>query len=397
MENNRWQPLGEAAQADSEGTRASLTYWQDVWHRFVSNKLALVGLVLITIITLFSIFGPMFTSVSYSDQNLELGNIPPIVKATKLSEDQYVFVQEGLYSLVSMSEDGHIIGLLKPVKNDTVNRQKIYDVEGMEVLLDYSKAKKGTAQTEDGKKYELVVDGQKIDLTQGKSMWNKTYPFGTDKLGRDVFVRTMHGGRISLLVGIVSAIITMIVGVAYGGISGYEGGGVDNVMMRIVDLINSIPLMLIVILLMVVTGKNNVGIVITTIGLVYWLPMARQVRGQVMSLKTQEFVLAARALGASKSRIIFRHLIPNAMGPIVISMMMSIPQAIFTESFLSFVGLGVAAPNASWGTLANDALGGIRSYPYLLIIPSIAIALTMFAFNFVGDGLRDALDPKQRQ
>jgi len=168
-------------------------------------------------------------------------------------------------------------------------------------------------------------------------------------------------------------------------------------MMRIVDLLTSIPLTLLVILITVIVDSTGVITIIVTIGMIYWVDMARQVRGQVLSLKEQEFVLAARTLGASAPRIIFKHLIPNALGPIVVTMMMSIPSAIFTESFLSFIGLGVSIPMASWGSLANDALGGIRSYPYLLIVPSFTIAFTMFAFNFVGDGLRDALDPKQRK
>ena len=375
-----------------EQPRESLTYWKDVWRRFRKNKLALVGLCLIVLILLLALVGQVMSSHSYSDQNLALGNIPPILRVTDLGQGSKIYVQESLYQIIRVTDKGEVLGPAALLKNDTIGRRKVFEVDGNEVTLDYSMAREAGST----KKYELYLNGSKV-MGGSKTVLNRSNLLGTDKLGRDVLARTLYGGRISLLVGIVSALITMLVGVAYGGVSGYEGGTVDNVMMRIVDLLNSIPLMLIVILLMVVTNRSDVGIVILTISLVYWLPMARQVRGQVMSLKEQEFVLAAKALGAPKSRIIFRHLIPNAMGPIVVSMMMSIPQAIFTESFLSFVGLGVAAPAASWGTLANDALGGIRSYPYLLIVPSVAIALTMFAFNFVGDGLRDALDPRQRQ
>lgn len=389
---NLWEFVDRSGAGAGEQPRESLTYWKDVWRRFRKNKLALVGLCLIVLILLLALVGPVLSSHSYSDQNLALGNIPPILRVTDLGQGSKIYVQESLYQIIRVTDKGEVLGPAALLKNDTIGRRKVFEVDGNEVTLDYSMAREaGSAQ-----KYELYLNGSKV--TGGsKTVLNRSNLLGTDKLGRDVLARTLYGGRISLLVGIVSALITMLVGVAYGGVSGYEGGTVDNVMMRIVDLLNSIPLMLIVILLMVVTNRSDVGIVILTISLVYWLPMARQVRGQVMSLKEQEFVLAAKALGAPKSRIIFRHLIPNAMGPIVVSMMMSIPQAIFTESFLSFVGLGVAAPAASWGTLANDALGGIRSYPYLLIVPSVAIALTMFAFNFVGDGLRDALDPRQRQ
>ena len=389
---NLWEFVDRSGAGAGLQPRESLTYWKDVWRRFRKNKLALVGLCLIVLILLLALVGPVLSSHSYSDQNLALGNIPPILRVTDLGQGSKIYVQESLYQIIRVTDKGEVLGPAALLKNDTIGRRKVFEVDGNEVTLDYSMAREAGS----AKKYVLYLNGSKV--TGGsKTVLNRSNLLGTDKLGRDVLARTLYGGRISLLVGIVSALITMLVGVAYGGVSGYEGGTVDNVMMRIVDLLNSIPLMLIVILLMVVTNRSDVGIVILTISLVYWLPMARQVRGQVMSLKEQEFVLAAKALGAPKSRIIFRHLIPNAMGPIVVSMMMSIPQAIFTESFLSFVGLGVAAPAASWGTLANDALGGIRSYPYLLIVPSVAIALTMFAFNFVGDGLRDALDPRQRQ
>ncbi|PWM38908.1 MAG: ABC transporter permease [Clostridiales bacterium] len=389
---NLWEFVDRSGAGAGEQPRESLTYWKDVWRRFRKNKLALVGLCLIVLILLLALVGPVLSSHSYSDQNLALGNIPPILRVTDLGQGSKIYVQESLYQIIRVTDKGEVLGPAALLKNDTIGRRKVFEVDGNEVTLDYSMAREAGST----KKYELYLNGSKV-MGGSKTVLNRSNLLGTDKLGRDVLARTLYGGRISLLVGIVSALITMLVGVAYGGVSGYEGGTVDNVMMRIVDLLNSIPLMLIVILLMVVTNRSDVGIVILTISLVYWLPMARQVRGQVMSLKEQEFVLAAKALGAPKSRIIFRHLIPNAMGPIVVSMMMSIPQAIFTESFLSFVGLGVAAPAASWGTLANDALGGIRSYPYLLIVPSVAIALTMFAFNFVGDGLRDALDPRQRQ
>jgi len=185
-------------------------------------------------------------------------------------------------------------------------------------------------------------------------------------------------------------------GVVYGGISAFAGGWIDNLMMRFVDILRSIPRLLYVILLMVVFG-SGLKTVVLTIGLVYWLGMARIVRGQVLSLKNQEFVKAAKVMGASNRRILFRHLLPNAMGPIIVTTAMNIPAAIFTEAFLSFVGLGVSAPQASWGTLANNALGSLMTYPYLLFFPAIAISLTVLAFNFVGDGLRDSIDPRLRQ
>lgn len=225
---------------------------------------------------------------------------------------------------------------------------------------------------------------------------NGTHWFGTDNFGRDIFVRILYGARISLTVGYVASILNLTIGVLYGGIAGYFGGWVDNVMMRIIDILYSIPTMIYVILLMTVMGAGLKSIIIA-LAISYWVGMARIVRAQVLALKQQEFVLAARTLGASNTRILLRHLIPNSMGPIIVTLTLSIPSAIFTESFLSFIGLGVSAPMASWGTLTSEALQVYLIYPYQLFFPAGAICLTLFAFQLLGDGLRDALDPKMRK
>lgn len=219
--------------------------------------------------------------------------------------------------------------------------------------------------------------------------------FGTDKFGRDIFVRVMYGARISLSVGFAAAGINLVIGVVYGGLAGYLGGRVDLIMMRVVDMLYSIPSLLYIILIMLVFGSNMFSVLLG-ICISSWVGMARLVRTQVMSLKEQEFSLAAFVMGASRSRILFKHLIINSIGPIIVSLTMMVPSAIFQESFLGFVGIGISAPMSSWGTLANEARMVINSYPLQIVWPVLSICFTMLALNFLGDGLGEALDPKKR-
>ncbi|MGI6090553.1 MAG: ABC transporter permease [Saccharofermentanales bacterium] len=224
---------------------------------------------------------------------------------------------------------------------------------------------------------------------------NNTNVFGTDSLGRDLFVRCWEGARVSLFIAFIATIINVLIGVLYGGISGFFGGRVDLFMMRIVEIIYSVPDLLWVILLMVILGPGLKTIIIS-IAITGWGSMARLVRGQVLQLKQNEYVLAARILGAKPKRIIAKHLIPNTMGPIIIELTFCIPSAIFTEAMLSYLGLGVPVPLASWGTLANEGARMLMLHPYQLLFPALLISLTMLGFNLLGDGLRDALDPRLR-
>jgi len=245
----------------------------------------------------------------------------------------------------------------------------------------------------------LIKSFPPFTAPDGSFSW--THPMGTDRQGRDMLARVLQGGQISLMVGAIATLMSLIIGVSYGAVSGYLGGRIDNLMMRIVDVLYAIPYIILVIVLLAVfknqTPRGQVILLFIALGSVSWLTMARIVRGQVLSLKNQEFVLAARATGVSTPRIIFRHIVPNTLGPVIVYATLTIPTVMLSEAFLSFLGLPAEPPLASWGSLVTDGIQNIGIFPWQLIFPGATMALTLFSLNFLGDGLRDALDPRMRK
>lgn len=380
---NKWERITLDGEADRLYTKPR-TFVQDVWFRFRHKPTALLGLIIIVLLLLFAIVGPYLTPYGYDDQNTKMANIPPVMEVFPAPDGEYLYITKAL-KLIEVDKDGNLVRALKKGKDNSKEKITVFPYkDDMDVTLDYT-VMPATVRDADGNRIE-----------KGTKLWNHTYLLGTDHLGRDILSRLMYGTRISLLVAFIAAAVNMVIGIFYGGISGYLGGQTDAIMMRIVDIISTIPLTLYVILIKVCLDDGFLSIVIA-LSSVYWVDMARVVRGQVLSLKNQEFVMAARTIGSSTLAILFNHLIPNAMGPILVTVTMLIPSAIFMEAFMSFIGIGIAPPLASLGTMCNDATEALRTNPYQLFLPALVICLIMFAFNFVGDGLRDALDPKLKK
>jgi len=337
-----------------------VSLWADAWKRLRRNKMALVSLWVVGFYALVALAAPFLPLHDYRTQTLSHTNLRPSFKpagqiALEAVEAQVILLQERVDAGVES---------LKPNLERT-----LLEVESLKAALVNDPASKNV------------------------------YIFGTDYLGRDMLAKTIYGARISMMVGLIGTLTAVLVGVIIGAISGYIGGWLDNLLMRFVDIMYGLPYMLIVIILMALfrkEGQSSIVILFVGIALVSWLTIARVVRGQIISLKNSEFVEAARSMGAGTGRIIFRHLLPNALGVIIIFTSLSLPSFIMSESFLSFLGLGVSAPLSSWGSLVSEGANTMELYPWQLLAPAIEMTIFLFCMNFLGDGLRDALDPQSK-
>ncbi|MBD9374351.1 ABC transporter permease subunit [Rhizobium sp. ARZ01] len=351
--------------------------------RFRRNKAAMAGCVMLLLIAMFSFLGPLFVPHAYDQVFPSYVTVPPSLQprpdASTLQEAIEGVASRARVKLDRFAVDGQTFTATISADDPIDPRATRY----------FDRAN----EFRDTKIESSENEGRTLKLT---GQVNRDYfPFGTDPNGRDQLVRVMLGGQISIAVGLLASLVSLGIGVTYGATSGYIGGRVDNVMMRFVEILYSLPFVFLVVVLVVFFGRSFI-LIFLVIGAVEWLDMARIVRGQTLALKRREFVGAAQALGLTDWQIIRRHIIPNTIGPVIVFVTVVVPKVILLESFLSFLGLGVQAPLTSWGALISEGANNIQSAPWLLIFPSIFFVATLFSLNFVGDGLRDALDPKDR-
>ena len=348
-----------------------------VLRSFTEDKLGIAGMIIVAAVSLTALLGPLIYHNNYTDMNLDHQNLPPVLTIYRVNEKNYVYLHKDYYFL-QVTKDGRILERLNETDSDAAKRRKTFQIQDDQIEVAYRPKEKA----------KVYINGREAEPY--KTVLNKTYLLGTDTLGRDLFARVLSGARISLAIAACSTLINSLIGIFYGGIAGSKGGRADILMMRIVDVISTVPTTLVVIMLMVVIGPG-VKTIIIAMGFSNWCTMSRIVRGQVLSLKEREFVMSAVTANASHFRILTKHLIPNISGSIIVCMTMMVPGAIFTESFLSFIGLGVSAPSASWGTLVSDGLMSFRAFPYQVIIPSAAICITILAMNFIGNAMQSAM------
>ena len=425
LPENAFEPASSEEKENFIQDRKSVSYWKDAWRRLRKNTVAMVALGIIILLTIFAFVGPMIVPYTYKQQIR--GSEALGLSHYSLEDKQaiHAYIEEhtgnGVLSPDEAVEQARAEAEASGKKLSRVEEARIRAQAS--VNADNTQAEEETI-TESQAAKELGLKKKPFGYSdkelERKAAGEKVFPhiFGTDDQGRDIMVRVMVGTRVSITVGICAALLVLVIGALYGSISGYCGGVVDTVMQRIVEIIYSIPEMLIILLLsatlkpaleqfqnsgngifqklVTILGPNLISMFIA-FGLLYWVTMSRIIRGQILQLKQQEYVTAARALGAKGGRIIRRHLLPNCIGQIVTTTFLQIPSAIFLESFLSFVGVGVSAPLTSLGSMCSEALSGLNTYPYRLFIPAVILSLMILSLNLFGDGLRDALDPRLKK
>ena len=363
---------------------AGRSLWQDAWIRLRRNRAAVASAIVLIILSLVGIFGPMVSPHPYEKIYPQFVRVAPSLEAYPRADTIIPGLEREMARARIQGGEPELAG-----SKLTVDVTSSAGRELDERLLRYFER----SDLFSNPKLELAAD--KLSGKLSLDVTRNYFFFGTDNLGRDMMTRTFIGVRISLAIGLLASVMALVLGVSYGAISGYLGGRADNIMMRIVDILYSLPFIFFVILMLTFFGRSII-IIFIAIGATEWLDMARIVRGQTLSLKRQEFVQAAEALGATRRGIITRHIIPNALGPVIVFVTLLVPKAILLESLLSFLGLGVQAPMTSLGVLISEGAANLRGGSWLLIFPAVTLTLILFALNFLGDGLRDSLDPKDR-
>ena len=338
-----------------------VSLWKDAWRRLKKNRLAIYGLFVVIIYAVLSLSAPILPIYSYKRQVIEHQYLPPSI--TKTAGE-----------LMLEREESLMLAMARQMDRDQLNDQG----------KDAPPALRKKVETE-----TMEIDGKTVKVHE------RRYIFGTDPLGRDILARIFYGGQVSIAIGLIGTLTSVLIGIFFGALAGYLGGKVDYIITRVIDVMYGLPYMMLVIIMMSLFGRNILNLFFA-LAIVSWLTVARVVRGQIISLKNSEFVEAARSVGAGNFRIIFRHLVPNTLGIIVVFTTLRIPSFIMMESFLSFLGLGVQAPFASWGSLVSEGVEGMNLYPWRLFFPAIAMVIFLFSMNFLGDGLRDALDPQSK-